>query len=429
MWNEIGFKICMQRVIRISYGLTFGMGLLIAPSGLGAAMLAQQPVSVVSARSALAATAEQAMRAQDLPAAMRAYREMLAADPNDSEAWTGLGVLLYGSGKAAEAKDALTKALRINPAAPRADLFLAFSQADLRECDQALPVLERAFAREPVGKLQRLTGLTLLSCTAGVSQEPLAVRTATQLKQSYPGDADVLYQCAELYTRLWSESADELMTAHPDSFRVHQLAGEVNEAQGNTGQAIRQYRAALAENAKLPQMHYRIGQLLLKEGAPDADVKAMEEFGAELAINPLNGPAALAMGEIDRHEGSLEKAAKEYQLAGQLEPNLTEAQVGLAQILLAQHQVGAAQTELRKLLVAHPENAQAHYTMMLTYRSQGKLPEAAAEMESFKRLQQGGATQFRDKLNALLGGTPVPSQSSTLRGTGEPSAATPEPSR
>ena len=419
----------MLRSVVNTCALPLGTGLLAAASMLSSMLQAQQAAASLSGGTGLAARAEQALQAHDFSAAMQVYRTMLQADPKNSEAWTGLGVLLYGSGKAAEAKEALAKALALNPTAPRAQLFLAFCEADLRQCDQALPVLERNFASEPVGKLQRLVGLTLLGCTSGVGQEMLAVRTVTQLKQTYPSDADVLYQSAELYTRFWSESANELITSHPDSYRVHQLAGEVNEAQGNGTQAIRQYRAALAENPKLPQMHYRIGQLLLKEGAPDADAMAMEEFTQELTIDPLSGTSALAMGEIHRHQGQLERAATEYRLAEKLEPGLIEAQIGLGQTLLAQHEATAAQSVLRELLNVHPENAQAHYAMMLTYRAQGKLPEASAEMATFERLQQGGAEQFRDKLNALLSGTSTGLRDHAAGRSSAPDSSTGEPNR
>jgi tetratricopeptide (TPR) repeat protein len=349
------------------------------------------------------AKVEQALRAQDIPGAMREYRAMIAANPRNRQAWTGLGVLLYGSGRAGEAAEALTHALQIDPAAPRAELFLSFSQADMRECDKALPVLEKYFDTEPVGKLQRLTGLTLLQCSTSSKDASSALRTAARLKQGYPGDADVLYESAELYTRLWTETADELLTAHPDSYRVHQLAAEVNEAQGNLGRAIREYRTALSENPALPQMHYRIGQLLLRVGDADADEKAMDEFRAELAIDPQSAVAALAMAEIERHQGKFAEASADYKRALTLEPGLAEARVGLAQTLLAEHQVDAAQAELRALIAEQPQNAQAHYAMMLSYREQGKLAEAATEMATFQQLQKGSADQFQKKLHALLG--------------------------
>ena len=363
-----------------------------------------QQAGSTSALKDQAARAERALREQDVPGAVKEYRAMIAADPQNSQAWTALGVLLYGSGRSAEAAEALTRALQINPQAPRAELFLSFSQADLQQCETALPVLQRYFGSEPQGKLQRLTGLTLLQCSTSSKEASTALKVAAQLRESYPGDPDVLYESAELYTRMWNETANELITTHPESYRVHQLAAEVNEAQGNLGQAIRQYRAALGGNPRLPQMHYRIGQLLLRTGDADADERAMEEFRAELAVNPQSATSALAMGEIERHQGKLTEATAEYTQALKLEPGLPEARVGLAQTLLAQHHIEASEDQLRALIAEHPENAQAHYAMMLAYREQGKLPEATTEMATFKRLQQGSADQFQKKLNALLTG-------------------------
>jgi predicted Zn-dependent protease len=357
----------------------------------------------------------QAMRAQDTAGIIREYHAMIAAEPDNSQAWTGLGIVLYGSGHAAEAADALTKALKLNPQAPRAALFLSFSQADLQQCVTALPVLEKNFEVEPVSKLQRLIGLTVLQCSGSSKDTTIALTTAAKLKQNYPGDPDVLYESAQLYTRMWNETADELIRTHPESYRVHQLAAEVNEAQGNLAQAIRQYKAALGENPKLPQMHYRIGQLLLRTGGADADEKAMEEFQAELATNPQSASAALAMGEIKRHQGQLAEATASYKQALTLEPGLPEARVGLAQTLLAQHHVDASEEELRTLIVEHPESAQAHYAMMLAYRAQGKLPEATTEMATFQRLQEGAADQFQKRLSALLTGEAAPASPSLAR--------------
>ncbi len=341
---------------------------------------------------------------------------MLAANPQNTQAWTGLGVLLYGSGKAAEAADALSHALRLNQAAPRANLFLALSQADLQQCNQAAPVLQRYFGSEPKGKLHRLVGLTLLGCAASSTDAASALSVANELKQDYPGNADVLYAAAELYTRMWNETANELLTAHPDSYRVHQLAAEVNEAQGNFPQAIRQYRLALVENPKLTQMHYRIGQLILRIGDANADEEAMGEFRAELVVNPQSATSALAMGEIERQQNKLTAATADYTLAIHLELGLTEARVGLAQTLLAQHEVDAAESQLHAVIAEHPDNAQAHYALMLAYRGQGKLPEAAAELASFQHLQQGSVDQFRSKLNALLTGNATPATSASSAG-------------
>jgi predicted Zn-dependent protease len=348
-----------------------------------------------------AANAERALRGNDLASAEREYRAILALNPDNSEAWTGLGVLLYGSGKAEEAAGALNKALTIDPFEKRAELFLGLSEADLRQCDKAAPILERHFESE-AGKLQRLTGLALLACGSSLPDAMPALKTAARLKTLYPDDPDILYASAELYTSLWNHDAAELIAKHPDSYRVHQLAGEVYEAQGNLDQALREYKLALDENPKLPQIHYRIGQLYLRKGDADADENAMAEFRAELRVDPQSGVSDFAMGEIDRHQHKLDDALAEYQLASRVDPGLVEARVGLAQVLLEKHQVDSSVDQLHAVISEHPDNASAHYALMLAYREQGKITEASEEMVTFKKIQQADTEQFQNKLNALL---------------------------
>ena len=83
---------------------------------------------------------------------------------------------------------------------------------------------------------------------------------------------------------------------------------------------------------------------------------------------------------------------------------MAEAHVGLAQVLLAQHKDAEAEAELRPLLAQQPENAQAHYAMMLAYRAEGKASEAAAEMALFQQRRKASADEFQHQLDALLGG-------------------------
>jgi len=346
--------------------------------------------------------AEQDLKAHDLAGAEQEYRAMLAIDAQSSQAWTGLGVLLYGSGRAEQAYEALQKALSLDAAAPRAELFLALSGADLRKCSEAAPILAKHFQTETVGNLQRLTGLALLGCTVQAADARPALEVAARLKQLYPGDPDVLYESAELYTRLWSESAGELMAKHPESFRVHQLAGEVYEAQNNYDQAIREYSLAIEHNSKLPQMHYRIGQLYLRQAAPDADEKAMSEFQKERLVDPESAETDLAMAEIAMHGHQLAEARPLYEEAARLDPTLVEARVGVAKILLEQHDADGAIGELQRITKDHPDNAAAHYVLMMAYRQEKKMQEAAAEMATFNKLQTERSETFQNKMNALL---------------------------
>ena len=154
-------------------------------------------------------------------------------------------------------------------------------------------------------------------------------------------------------------------------------------------------------------MHSRIGQIYLHEGIEEVDEKAMDEFRLEKAIDPDSAVTDLAMADIEMHRHNLDQAKPLYEEAARLDPSLVDASVGLARILLEQHNIDAAVQQLRAVIAQHPDDAQAHYVLMLAYRGQKKMPEAEAEMAIFNRLQTERAQTFQNKMNALINGKPA----------------------
>jgi tetratricopeptide (TPR) repeat protein len=351
------------------------------------------------------AAADQAVQANDFARAQAEYRQVLSLDPAQARALTGLGVLQYGAGQPALAADTLNKALQLNVLDKRATIFLGLSEADLGRCSKAVTDLQPQFPTMTGGKLQRLVGFALLNCLSAPADADQSLAVLGKLKQLYPDDPDVLYKAAELYTRLWSQAADALITKHPESYRVHQLAGELYEAQGKPELAIREYRTALQENARLPQLHYRIAQLMLQDGGDQADDKAIAELQAELLVDSQSFIALYSLAEIERHQHKLEAAEQHYQQALSIKAEFAEARVGVAQILFDRKAIPSALTELNRALASDPDNAQAHYLLMLCYREQGDLARASTEQASFRRLQQKKSQSFQNRIDALLGST------------------------
>jgi cellulose synthase operon protein C len=111
-------------------------------------------------------------------------------------------------------------------------------------------------------------------------------------------------------------------------------------------------------------MHYRIGQLYLKQGQADADPKAMVEFQEELKINPRSAVANLAMAGIYQYQHQQDQALAKYQLASQMDPTLAEARIGVARILIEQKKFNDAEMLLNTLVKEVPRNAQAHYAVL-----------------------------------------------------------------
>ena len=349
--------------------------------------------------------ARDALAAHDLQRASQEYAEILKLDPQNAEILTAQGMTLYGLGRPSEAATNLKAALSSNPGQTKAELFLGLSQADLGQCAEAVGLLRKHFNLESEARLRRLAGISLLSCYLATSELDQAVELGRTLKQSFPGDPDVLYQLASVYSRLWNQTVSEIVAKSPDSFRVHQIAAEALESQGNHQQAIKEYRRAVESNPKAPHLHYRIGRLLLADGKnADTDTKALESFKQELAVNPQDALTHYEMGEIFRRKRDSVVARTHYQHAIELSAQLVEARVGLGKLYLDEQQPEKALKELEQAVSQDPRNAQAHYTLMLAYRDLGRTEQAQKEFAVFQGLEKEKTQNFNTLLQSLLTG-------------------------
>ena len=355
--------------------------------------------------------ARDALAQHDLQRASQEYAEILKLDPQNTEILTAHGMTLYGLGRASAATASLKAALSLNPGQSNVELFLGLSQADLGQCSEAVPLLRRHFNERTETKLRRLAGISLLSCHLAASELDQAVELGRTLRQSFPGDPDVLYHLASVYSRLWNQTVSEMVAKSPDSFRVHQVAGEALETQGKHEQAIKEYRRAVELNPKAPHLHYRIGRLLLADGKDtDTDKKALESFQQELVVNPQDALTHYEMGEIARRNRDSAAARTHYQQAIELSLNLVEARVGLGKLYLAEHQPDKALKELEQAVRQDGRNAQAHYALMLAYRDLGRAEEAQKEFTAFQSLEKEKTQSFSTLLQSLLTGGTRPSQ-------------------
>ena len=353
--------------------------------------------------------ARDAIAAHHLDDASREYAEILKLDPHNVEASTGLGVSLYGLGKPQDAEAALQSALLLDPDQTTAQVFLALSKAALGQCVDAIPLLKKNFGESTESKLHRIEGLTLVTCYENQSDLDHARDTAQALNQMYPDDPDVLFHLAEVYSGLLNTTVNQLLAKHPESYRFHQIAGETLEAESNRPQAIKEYRKALEINPKASSLHYRIGRLTLLTsggtetvGGTQADAQALTEFQKELAINPADEASEYQIGEICYRGQRYQEAKQHFLRAIELSPDFAEAHAGLAKVELGDHQPSLALKELEHAIKLQPNNASAHYTLMLVYRDLGQTQQATSEMELFRNLKTEEDKDFRAKLHSLL---------------------------
>jgi tetratricopeptide (TPR) repeat protein len=200
------------------------------------------------------------------------------------------------------------------------------------------------------------------------------------LSELAPGDRhspEASYWRARCYEKLATAAYLNLSHVDPNSYRMHQLLGDLDAAKGDDVKSVEEYRSALALKPSLPNLHYSLGHALWK----DLKVKeAREEFEAELKLNP-------------RHPGALNELADTYLLEHQPDkalPYLTRALAVDPSGHDIHRDLGRAYSEMRdylkaetqfKIALSSDHDGSIHYELARVYQALGEKEKAAREFE------------------------------------------------
>jgi tetratricopeptide (TPR) repeat protein len=202
-----------------------------------------------------------------------------------------------------------------------------------------------------------------------------ALQTLEGLPLADRNSAEASYWRARCYEKLATAAYLRLYQADPNSYRLHQLMGNLDAAKGDDGKAIEEYRAAIALKSALPNLHYSLGHLLWK------DLKVAEariELDAELALNP-------------RHPGALNDLGDTYLLEHQPDkalPYLLRALAADSGNPDIRRDLGTAYSELGdyrkaevqfKIAVSADRDGSVHYKLARVYQALGEKESAAHE--------------------------------------------------
>jgi tetratricopeptide (TPR) repeat protein len=219
-----------------------------------------------------------------------------------------------------------------------------------------------------------------------------SLRLLSTLPAKHAQSPAAFYWRARCYEKLATVAYLRLYQADPDSYRAHQLLGDLAALKGDDNKAIEEYRAALAPKPTVPNLHYSLGHLLWKNLQTE---QARAEFEAELRINP-------------RHTGALHDLGNTYLLEHEPEKALAYLNNALASDSgdpELHRDLGTGYSELRdyrkaeaefKMAVAADTDGSIHYKLARAYQALGEKERAATEFalstkmnrESHRKLEQ-----------------------------------------
>jgi tetratricopeptide (TPR) repeat protein len=247
--------------------------------------------------------------------------------------------------------------------------------------------VKRALQREQFSKIAPCAARVLTSQTPAdfriwvasallqAGQSEAALNALEGLSAADSASAEAAYWRARCYEKLATAAYLRLYRATPDSYRLHQLMGDLEAAKGDDAKAIEEYRAAVALRPSSPNLHYSLGHLLWKDlRVPEART----ELEAELALNP-------------RHRGALNDLGDTYLLEHQPNkalPYLEKAIAADSGNPDLHRDLGTAYTELGdyrkaeeqfKIAVTADQDGSVHYKLGRVYQALGEKAKAAHE--------------------------------------------------
>ena len=242
-------------------------------------------------------------------------------------------------------------------------------------------------------ELRQEAGILLIELFDATQNAERSRETLDALRQAYPDSPEVLYVSYRIYSENAVKALSGLVRVAPDSARLHQVAGELMESEGDFPQAADQYQKALEKDPSLTGIRRALGVALMNSSQDDASLlRAQKEFEQELAVNPSDAHSEYQLGEIFWRKHQADEAAKHYLRAVQIRPNFADALIALGKVWTAQNRAPQAIEVLQQAVKIDPANEVAHYRLAQAYRRLGRVQEADSEMGQFRKLREASAS-------------------------------------
>jgi Tfp pilus assembly protein PilF len=333
--------------------------------------------------------AHQLIAAGNTQAAIAEYEAAALADPSSAEAQGNLGVLQFFANQCDAALPHLKSALALNPSEARVQALAGICQKRAGETEEAERYLTAALPQLPNPKLHTLVLSNLAQIEYARGELQQASSSIAELMKSDPEDPDVLYLGFRIYNDLADSARNKLTIVAPDSGRTHLLMAEEFVRAGDASDAIHQYELALKQDPSFLGVHFELGEALLKESlSEDSLARAAAELELALREYPRNAAAEAKLGFIEGYRGHTATAEEHYRRALALNPDQSEALLGLGGVLRERGQFEQAADLFARASLSDPLDESIHFRLAQIDRQLGRKADADREMKLFKEIRE-----------------------------------------
>ena len=342
---------------------------------------------------------EKALQAGDLTGAEKAFREVLARQPQDPGANANLGVVYMRRQQWGFALRYLKAAERLAPSLGGIRLNIGLVYYRQAQYSSAIAPLAAAVHKEP----KLLQARYLLGLCYFFTGD--YVRTVATLD---PVWAQETYNLNYLYVlgiaahnakrpEVEQRALGRLVEIGGNTPEFHLIMGKAHLNRQEDDEAIQELNQAAQGDPKLPFVHYNLGMAYMHKQQYD---NARDEFLKDIAVEPDVALNYDQLGQAYESLGQDEPAEQNFQKAVKLDPKLASSYMGLAKIYQKQEKYPQALQALNAAQKLAPKAARIHYLKGQVFRRMGKLQQAKLELDTATRLMNA----MRNKREQQLSG-------------------------
>lgn len=327
------------------------------------------------------------------------FRQIISLDPANVSAHGDLGVLLFFQNKYPEAIPELRATLNLDPKLWKIESLLGIAEKRTGDLTAAKSNLEQSFPNLEDAKIQKQTGLELIEIILASGELDQAATIIAKLEGLAPEDPQVLFAAYQISLQMVDRSLLNMALAAPKSAELHMMIADQFVLQGDTENAIAQYREAIRLNPRLPGVHFELAVQLKGSSNPVLKAQAEGEFRSALNLNQFDEKAWRGLGEVMADKGNSQAAKEDFTKALSLFPKDSDAETDLAKLFISNNDSKSAMTLLESAVRDDPTNTVAHYQLSALYRRAGRAADSQHEMDEFahyKAVRDELAKVFRE---------------------------------
>jgi tetratricopeptide (TPR) repeat protein len=166
----------------------------------------------------------------------------------------------------------------------------------------------------------------------------------------------------------------------PERLSWWQELGNSISTQGNWGEAVEVYQAAIREFPEDPELHIASGWAYYERGG--GSQLAQIEFEQAIALNDKNAEGYFAIWQLLVREGKLEQAERWFTLGFERSTNNPAWFITVADAAYEENNLFLAQEILKKVIIHFPTYDPAYYKLSRIYLKDNQLDKAVEAIEA-----------------------------------------------